>query len=134
MNGEASVYRTLLSSKIHRVRVTHADLNYAGSISLDRDLMDAAGMVDHERVQVVDVTNGARLETYVIPAKRGSGTVQLNGAAAHLVQVDDVVIVMAYALVDDAEAQGWQPTVVLVDEANHVKAVRTGHDEPMLPA
>ncbi len=128
------MYRTLLSAKIHRVRVTHADLDYVGSISLDRDLMDAAGMVDHERVQVVDVTNGARLETYVIPAKRGSGTVQLNGAAAHLVHVDDVVIVMAYALVEDSAAREWQPTVVLVDDHNHVKSVRTGHDEPMLSA
>jgi aspartate 1-decarboxylase len=126
--------RTLLSAKIHRVRVTAADLENPGSISLDRDLMDAAGIVDHERVQVVDVTNGARLETYVIPAERGSGTVQLNGAAAHLVHVNDIVIVMAYALVAEEAVRTWMPTVVFVDEHNRVREARTGHDEAMLPA
>jgi aspartate 1-decarboxylase len=118
--------RTLLNGKIHRARVTGADVAYNGSITLDRDLMDAAGMVTHERVQVVDVDNGARLETYVIEAPRGSGVVQLNGAAAHLIHVGDRVIVMSYAIVDDGEAHQWRPSVVLVDESNRPVEIR--HD------
>ncbi len=110
--------RTLLHSKIHRARVTGADREYVGSISLDQELMEAAGILPHERVQVVDVTNGSRLETYAIPAPAGSGMVQLNGAAAHLVEVDDLVIVMSYATMDEAEARTFQPTVVHVDERN----------------
>lgn len=115
--------RTLLHSKIHRARVTGADLEYVGSISLDQQLMDAAGILPHERVQVVDVTNGSRLETYAIPAPAGSGIVQLNGAAAHLVEVDDLVIVMTYATMSEAEARSWQPTVVHVDEHNRATEV-----------
>jgi aspartate 1-decarboxylase len=126
--------RILLNGKIHRARVTGADVNYNGSISLDRDLMDAAGFVDHEQVHVVDVTNGARLETYVIPAARSSGTVQMNGAAAHLINEGDLVIIMSYALVADSEARSWRPTVVLVDLDNRVVEIRTGHDEAMLSA
>jgi aspartate 1-decarboxylase len=126
--------RILLNGKIHRARVTGADVNYNGSISLDRDLMDAAGFVDHEQVHVGDVTNGARLETYVIPAARSSGTVQMNGAAAHLINEGDLVIIMSYALVADSEARSWRPTVVLVDLDNRVVEIRTGHDEAMLSA
>lgn len=118
--------RTLLNSKIHRATVTGADLDYAGSISLDRALIDAAGMLEWERVQVVDVTNGARLETYVIAAPAGSGVVQLNGAAAHLVAAGDKVIIMGYAQMSDSEARTWEPTVVHVDEQNRITDVARG--------
>ena len=120
------MYRTLLNGKIHRARVTSADVNYVGSITLDSALMAAAGILPHERVQVVDVGNGARLETYVIADRAGSGTVQLNGAAAHLVGVGDHVIVMSYVQVEDAEAAAWQPRVVLVDDANRIVDVKIG--------
>lgn len=116
--------RTLLSGKIHRARVTGADVDYVGSISIDAALMEAAGILPHERVQVVDVDNGARLETYAIPAPAGSGTVQLNGAAAHLVEPGHRVIIMAYAIFEDLEALAWQPAVVLVDEANRIAELR----------
>ena len=118
--------RTLLHGKIHRATVTGADLDYVGSISLDRSLINAAGLFEWERVQVVDVTNGARLETYVIPAPAGSGVVQLNGAAAHLVSVGDKVIIMAYGQMAEAEARGFQPTVVHVDAENQVTEVVEG--------
>jgi aspartate 1-decarboxylase len=123
--------RTVLAGKIHRAVVTAADVHYNGSISIDRDLMDAAGILPHERVQVVDVDNGARLETYVLEATAGSGTLQLNGAAARLVKVGDRVIVMSYVLVTDAEARGWRPTVVLVDDRNRVAEVRRDHGETL---
>ena len=118
--------RTLLTGKIHRATVTGADLHYVGSISVDAALLEAAGILPHERVQVVDVTNGSRLETYAIPAPAGSGTIQLNGAAAHLVDVGDLVIVMAYAQFEDAEARAWQPRVVHVDRRNRVVEVAAG--------
>ena len=118
--------RTMLGGKIHRARVTGADVHYVGSISIDPLLLDAAGILPYERVQVVDVDNGARLETYVIPGERGAGTIQVNGAAAHLVEVGHLVIIMSYVHLDDAEARRWEPTVVLVDEANHVASVRRG--------
>lgn len=118
--------RTLLTGKIHRARVTGADVDYVGSITIDAALMEAAGILPHERVQVVDVENGARLETYAIPDRPGSGTIQLNGAAARLVDVGDHVIIMAYGLFDDAEARAWEPHVVLVDARNRVAEVRRG--------
>lgn len=110
--------RLLLSAKIHRATVTAADLHYEGSISIDRDLLDATGIVEHEQVHVVDVTNGARLETYVIPAPAGSGDIQVNGAAAHLVHPGDLVIIMAYAAVPEERAREHRPRIVLVDERN----------------
>ena len=110
--------RTMMKSKLHRVTVTQADLDYVGSITLDRDLMDAADLLLNERVQVLDVTNGARLETYVIEAPRGSGTVGINGPAAHLVSPGDIVLVVSYAEMDEAEARTWRPTVVVVDADN----------------
>jgi aspartate 1-decarboxylase len=113
------IYRTLVRSKIHRARVTSADLNYIGSITIDAGLLDEASIADYEKVQVVDVTNGARLETYVIPGERDSGTVQLNGAAAHLIAVGDIIIVMAYAQVPEPLAGDWQPVVLLMDEENN---------------
>lgn len=118
--------RTLLTAKIHRARVTGADVHYIGSISIAQDLLDAAGILPHEKVQVVDIDNGARLETYAIPAPAGSGTIQLNGAAARLVAPEDLVIIMAYGQFEDAEARLWQPTVVMVDHDNRVTEVRQG--------
>jgi aspartate 1-decarboxylase len=115
--------RTLVHAKIHRATVTGADLNYVGSITIDEDLLEAAGIWPFERVQVVDVNNGNRLETYAIVGERGSGTIQLNGAAAHLVSVGDLVIIMAYAQVD-ARPEEWEPTVVFVDEENAIVEVR----------
>lgn len=116
--------RSIVHAKIHRATVTGADLDYVGSITIDEDVLDAAGIWPYEKVQVVDVTNGARLETYAIVGPRGSGTIQLNGAAAHLVDVGDLVIIMAYAQVDTRQ-EGWEPTVVFVDSQNAISEVRT---------
>ncbi len=115
--------RTIVHAKIHRATVTAADLHYVGSITIDEDLLDAAGIWTFERVQVVDVNNGNRLETYTIAGERGSGTIQLNGAAAHLVNVGDLVIIMAYAQVEE-KPDDFQPTVVFVDEQNQITGVR----------
>ena len=103
---------TILKSKIHRVQVTEANLDYVGSITIDEDLMDASGIVAGERVQVVDNTNGARLETYTIPGRRGSGEICMNGAAAHLMHPGDTVIIMAYALMTPEEAKGFKPQII----------------------
>jgi aspartate 1-decarboxylase len=110
--------RRMMKSKIHRATVTDADLHYVGSITVDRDLMDLADLVEFEQVAVVDVDNGARLETYVIEGRRGSGDICLNGAAAHLVHPGDRVIVISYADYDQAELAGHEPRVVHVDTAN----------------
>jgi aspartate 1-decarboxylase len=115
--------RTMLNGKIHRATVTGADLNYVGSITVDPALLEAANILPFERVQVVDVTNGARLETYAIAGEPGSGTIQLNGAAAHLVRPGDLVIIMSYVQVDNADLD-WQPRVVLVDAHNQITEVR----------
>ncbi|MBQ1875227.1 MAG: aspartate 1-decarboxylase [Selenomonas sp.] len=114
----------MLKSKIHCATVTEANLQYMGSITIDRDLMDAAGILENERVQVVDNNNGARLETYVIPGERGSGVICLNGAAARLAQPGDIVIIMAYAFFTGDEARTYRPTVVMVDAQNKVKEIR----------
>ncbi|GGI07770.1 aspartate 1-decarboxylase [Egicoccus halophilus] len=114
--------RTLMKSKIHRATITEANLHYVGSITIDRDLMDAADLLPNEKVQVVDNDNGARLETYVIEGPRGSGTICLNGAAARLVHPGDTVIVISYAEFDDAEARTFAPTVVFVDADNRPTA------------
>ena len=118
--------RTMMISKIHRVTVTAADLHYVGSITVDADLLDAVDLLPGERVDVVDVTNGARLTTYVIPGEPGSGEVCVNGAAAHLVHPGDVVILIGYGQMDTAEAREHQPHVVFVDAANKILA--TGFD------
>ena len=102
----------ILKSKIHRVRVTEANLEYIGSITIDEALMEAANIYAGERVQVVDNTNGARIETYVIPGKRGSGCICINGAAAHMISVGDTVIIMAYALLTPEEVSGFKPSIV----------------------
>ncbi len=117
--------RTLMKSKLHRATVTQADLDYVGSVTIDRDLMDAADLLPHERVQVLDVTNGARLETYVLEGERGSGVIGINGAAAHLVHPGDVVLIVSFAEFEEDEARSWQPTVVLVDAANRIDRVLT---------
>jgi aspartate 1-decarboxylase len=119
--------RQMLLGKIHRAVVTGADLHYVGSITVDPVLLEAAGILPYERVQVVDVENGARLETYTIPGTPGKGEIQLNGAAARLVAVGDHVIIMAYALMSDEEAAAYRPKVVLMDEDNTIKrALRYG--------
>ena len=110
----------MLKSKVHRATVTQADLHYVGSVTVDRDLMDAADLLEGERVAVVDIDNGARLETYVIEGPAGSGTICLNGAAARLVQPGDKVIVISYGVYDSSELEEHAPIVVLVDEANAV--------------
>lgn len=109
----------VLKSKIHRVRVTQANLNYVGSITIDEDLMDAAGMIEGEKVQILDINNGERLETYIIKGKRGTGCICLNGAAARKVQVDDLVIIVSYALMDFEEAKQFKPSVIFPDSATN---------------
>ena len=114
----------LMKSKIHCATVTEANLAYMGSITIDEVLMEAAHIVAHERVQVVDNNNGARLETYVIAGERGSGVICLNGAAARCVQPGDIVIIMSYAMMTEEEARAHTPTVVMVDEKNRLQETR----------
>ncbi len=120
------VYRTLLKAKIHRAVVTGGDLNYEGSLTVDTDLLEAAGMKPFELVQIADIENGARLETYLIAGPAGSGMVQPNGAAARLLQPGDHLIIMAFAQVPEPLPENWSPTIVLVDENNRVREVRHG--------
>lgn len=117
----------MFKSKIHRATVTEANLNYMGSITIDSDLLKAAGILPNEKVQVVNNNNGARLETYVIEGEPGSGVVCLNGAAARLVQPGDKVIIIAYTMIDEGEARNFKPKVVTVDEKN--KVLSTIHKE-----
>lgn len=114
--------RTMLKSKIHRATVTQADLHYVGSVTVDAGLLEAADLLPGEQVAIVDVSNGARLETYVIPGERGSGVVGINGAAAHLVHPGDIVILIGYGQLDDAAARTFRPRVVHVDRANRIVA------------
>lgn len=118
----------MLGGKIHRATVTEADLNYVGSITIDQDLLDAAGICVNEKVQIVNNNNGARLETYTIPGERGSGVICLNGAAARLVQKGDIVIIMSYVLMGNEEAKNHEPKVVLVNEQNKIRGII--HYEP----
>lgn len=118
--------RIMMKSKIHRATVTQADLDYVGSVTLDAALMEAADLLEGEQVAIVDITNGARIETYVIPGERGSGVIGINGAAAHLVHPGDLVIIMSYAVLTDAEARALQPRIVHVDDKNHI--VKLGND------
>ena len=110
----------LLKSKIHRVKVTEANVNYIGSITIDEDLMDAAHLVEYEKVHVVNVTNGERLITYVIKGQRGSGIICLNGAAAHKANIGDIIIILSYAMLDENEVKNHQP-VCIFPENNHLK-------------
>lgn len=112
------MFYTIFHGKIHRATVTEANLNYMGSITIDEELLELAGILPGERVQVVNNNNGARLETYTIPGKRGSGVICLNGAAARLTAVGDTVIIIAYAQMEEKEAKNFTPKVVMVDEKN----------------
>lgn len=114
------MFRTMMKSKIHRATITEANLNYVGSITIDEDLMDAVDILANEKVQIVDNNNGARLETYVIPGPRGSGVICLNGAAARLVQVGDIIIIISYAMMSDEAARSLKPTVAIMDEQNRI--------------
>ena len=115
-----------MKSKIHRATVTQADLNYVGSVTLDASLMEAADLLEGEQVAIVDITNGARIETYVIPGPRGTGVIGINGAAAHLIHPGDLVIIISYAMLNDAEARALKPSIVHVDEENRI--VKLGKD------
>ncbi|AGS33539.1 aspartate alpha-decarboxylase [Corynebacterium maris DSM 45190] len=116
----AAMLRTMFHAKIHRATVTEANLHYVGSVTVDQDLLDAAGILPGELVAIVDVDNGARLETYTIAGERGSGVIGINGAAAHLVHPGDLVILIAYAQMEDAEARSYVPSVVHVDADNRI--------------
>ena len=118
--------RTMMKSKIHRATVTQADLHYVGSVTIDEDLLDAANLLPGELVHIVDIDNGARLETYTIAGERGSGVIGINGAAARLVHPGDLVIVIAYGQLEDAEARSFRPSVVFVDADNAIMG--TGDD------
>lgn len=114
---------TMLKGKIHRATVVQAELDYVGSITVDEDLLDAAGILEYEKVQIVDINNGSRFETYTIAGKRGSGLICLNGAAARCVQVGDKVIIMSYCEMNGEEAKEYKPTVVFVDHSNKIKEI-----------
>ncbi|MGX1159148.1 L-aspartate 1-decarboxylase [Arthrobacter sp. SLBN-100] len=118
--------RTIFKSKIHRATVTHADLHYVGSVTVDLDLLEAADILPGELVSIVDITNGARLETYTIAGERGSGVIGINGAAAHLMHENDLVILITYAQMTTEEAKAYEPRVVHVDENNRV--IQLGND------
>jgi aspartate 1-decarboxylase len=121
----------MLKSKIHRATVTQADLHYVGSLTVDAGLMEAADLLPGEQVHVVDINNGARLETYVIEGPRGSGIIGINGAAARLVQPGDLVIIISYASLEDAEARAFVPRVVHVDAGNRVSGIGADAAEPV---
>lgn len=114
------MFKTLLSSKIHRATVTQADLDYVGSISVDKDLLEATGLVENEQVQVLNISNGNRLTTYVIEAPAGSGMICINGAAAHLMNVGDLVIICSYAHIEQNQIKDHKPKIALVDGNNRV--------------
>ncbi len=114
------MYIEVLKSKIHRVTVTEANLDYIGSITIDSDLMAAAGMIENERVDIYDITNGERLSTYAIKGEAGSGIIGINGAAAHKVHVNDLIIIASYAMMEMEEARQWHPTVIFPKE-NHLQ-------------
>jgi aspartate 1-decarboxylase len=117
---EILMFRTLMKGKIHRARVTEANLNYVGSITIDEDILEAVDMLPNEKVQIVNNNNGARFETYIIPGPRGSGVVCLNGAAARLVQEDDVVIIISYAMVAEEKVHDHKPKVAIMNEKNQI--------------
>ena len=117
------MYRKILRSKIHRATVTDANLNYEGSITIDQELLDKAGMLEYELVQIANINNGARFETYIISGDSGSGRIELNGAAARLAHPGDKLIIMAYELVGKEQLEDWKPTIVLVNDKNQVKEI-----------
>ena len=113
--------RTMLKSKIHRVTITEADLNYNGSMTIDRDLMDAAGIVPFEQIKIYNINNGERFDTYAIEGAAGSGVIGLNGAAARKGQIGDLIIIVTYAQYDDSELEGFAPVILLCDEKNRIQ-------------
>ncbi|MCY1570220.1 aspartate 1-decarboxylase [Staphylococcus pettenkoferi] len=115
------MYRTMMHSKIHRARVTESDLNYVGSITIDSDILDAVDILPNEKVEIVNNNNGERFATYVIAGERGSGKICLNGAAARLVQVGDIVIIMTYVQLEESELQGHSPKVAVLNENNEIE-------------
>lgn len=123
--------RTMFHAKIHRATVTEANLHYVGSVTVDQDLLDAADILPGELVAIVDITNGARLETYTIAGERSSGVIGINGAAAHLINPGDLVILIAYAQMEDAEARTYEPSIVHVDENNHLISLGTDPAEAL---
>lgn len=127
----SEVMRPMIQGKIHRAKVTGADLHYVGSITIDEDLLDAADIAPGQQVDIADIDNGKRLTTYTIAGERGSGVVQLNGAAAHLVSVGDLVIIMAYCQVPESRVRGWRPAVAFVDEENRL--IEAGDDAGAVP-
>ena len=127
----STIMREMIQGKIHRATVTGADLHYVGSITVDADLLDAANIAPGQKVDIADVDNGNRLSTYTIAGERGSGVIQLNGAAAHMVSVADLVIIMAYAQVPEPLVAGWEPAVVFVDADNRI--VERGTDPGLVP-
>ncbi|MDY5601225.1 MAG: aspartate 1-decarboxylase [Schaalia hyovaginalis] len=127
----SEVMRPMIQGKIHRAKVTGADLHYVGSVTIDEDLLDAADIAPGQQVDIADIDNGKRLTTYTIAGERGSGVVQLNGAAAHLVSVGDLVIIMAYCQVPESRVRGWRPAVAFVDEENRL--IEAGDDAGAVP-
>lgn len=125
------MFRTMMTSKIHRATVTQADLHYVGSVTIDADLLDAADLREGEQVTIVDIDNGARLETYAIAGERGTGVIGINGAAAHLVHPGDLVIIIAYGILDEQEVREYAPHVVFVDADNRI--VHSGDDPAQVP-
>ena len=123
--------RIMMKSKIHRATVTQADLDYVGSVTLDSALMEAADLLEGEQVAIVDITNGARIETYVIPGERGSGVIGINGAAARLIHEGDLVIIISYGMFDDAEASALTPSIVHVDDRNRIVKLGNDASEPV---
>lgn len=119
---------TMLKGKIHRAKVVQAELDYVGSITVDKDLLEAAGILEYEKVQIVDINNGNRFETYTIAGERGSGMICLNGAAARCVQTGDLIILMSYCQMTEEEARTYKPKVVFLDEKNKIKKV-TSYEE-----
>lgn len=123
------MFRTMMNGKIHCARVTEANLHYVGSITIDADILDEVGMVENEKVQIVNNNNGARLETYIIPGERGSGIICLNGAAARLVQVGDIVIIISYILVPEENIAAHKPKVAIMDENNRIQEILSAEPE-----
>src|SRR3954451_22591453 len=131
LRGVPLVMRIMMKSKIHRATVTQADLDYVGSVTLDAALMEAADLLEGEQVAIVDITNGARIETYVIPGPSATGVIGINGAAAHLVHPGDLVIIMSYAMMSEEEARALTPRVLHVDEQNQIVKIGNDAAEPV---
>lgn len=125
------MFRTMMHAKLHRARVTEANLNYVGSITIDEDLLDAVGILPNEKVQVVNNNNGERFETYIIPGSRGSGVICVNGAAARLVQPGDTIIIIAYGLMNEGQIKNYQPKVAVLNEKNQIVEM-IGEKEQMI--